>query len=49
VNIYNILGQKVLNDLDRYFNAGTSYIDLELKGLPNGIYIANISIDRNIK
>jgi len=49
VNIYNILGQKVLNDLDRYFNAGTSYIDLELKGLPNGIYIANISIDRKYK
>jgi uncharacterized protein (TIGR02145 family) len=49
VNIYNILGQKVLADMDRYFNAGTSYIDLELKGLPNGIYIANISIDEKYK
>ena len=49
VNIYNILGQKVLADMDRYFNAGTSYIDLELKGLPNGIYIAKISIDEKYK
>ena len=45
VNIYNILGQKVHSDIDRYFNAGTSYMDLELKGLPNGIYIVNISIN----
>jgi hypothetical protein len=49
VNIYNVLGQKVLPEMDRYFNAGTSYIDLELKGLPNGIYIANISIDEKYK
>lgn len=45
VNIYNILVQKLFADIDRYFNAGTCYLDLELKGLPNGIYIANISID----
>jgi len=49
VNIYNLLGQKVLADMDKYFNAGTSYMDLELKGLPNGIYIANISIDEKYK
>jgi uncharacterized protein (TIGR02145 family) len=49
VNIYNILGQKVLPEMDKYFNAGTSYIDLELKGLPNGIYLANISIDEKYK
>ena len=49
VNIYNILGQKVLSDINRYFNAGTSYIDLELKGLPNGIYLANISMDDKYK
>jgi uncharacterized protein (TIGR02145 family) len=49
VNIYNILGQKVLPEMDRYFNAGTSYLDLELKGLPNGIYLANISIDEKYK
>ena len=49
VNIYNLLGQKVLADIDRYFNAGTSYIDLELKGLANGIYLANISIDDKYK
>jgi uncharacterized protein (TIGR02145 family) len=49
VNIYNILGQKVLADIDRYFNAGTSYMDLELKGLRNGVYIANISIDEKYK
>jgi len=49
VNIYNVLGQKVLAEMDKYFNAGTSYMDLELKGLPNGIYIANISIDEKYK
>ena len=49
VNIYNILGQKVLSDINRYFNAGTSYLDLELKGLKNGVYIANISIDDKYK
>jgi len=49
VNIYNILGQKVLSDINRYFNTGTSYIDLELKGFPNGIYLANISIDDKYK
>jgi uncharacterized protein (TIGR02145 family) len=49
VNIYNILGQKVLSDINRYFNAGTSYLDLELKGLRNGVYIANISIDDKYK
>ena len=45
VSIYNVLGQKVLEDINRYFNAGTGYIDLELNGLSNGIYFANISLD----
>ena len=49
VSIYNVIGQKVLSDIDRYFNAGTSYLDLELKGLRNGVYIANISIDDKYK
>ena len=49
MNIYNVLGQKVLGEIDKNFNAGTSYMDLELKGLPNGIYLTNISIDEKYK
>jgi len=45
VSIYNVLGQKVLEDINRYFNAGIGYFDIELNGLSNGIYFANISLD----
>jgi uncharacterized protein (TIGR02145 family) len=45
VNVYNILGQKVTESIQKYFNAGTHFLDLELYGLPSGIYIAQISID----
>jgi len=45
VDIYNLLGQKVRDEIERYFNAGDSYIDLELNGLPNGFYIARITLD----
>jgi len=45
VELFNTLGQKVRNDIIRTFDAGNSHIILELKGLPNGIYIARINID----
>lgn len=46
VSIYNLLGQKVRDEIEKYFNnAGTSFIDLELNGLPNGIYLARITLD----
>ena len=45
VAVYNILGQQVLGVIEKYFNAGTNYIDIELQGLPSGFYLAKISID----
>jgi hypothetical protein len=45
VIVLNILGQKVLEEIDRYYSAGTSSIDLELNGLPNGIYFARVYLD----
>jgi len=45
ITVFNILGQKVREEVERYFSAGTNYIDLELNGLPNGMYLANINLD----
>jgi uncharacterized protein (TIGR02145 family) len=45
VTVYNILGQKVINPIEKYFGSGTSFIDLELNGLSNGFYIAHITIN----
>jgi len=45
VSVFNLLGQKVLDDFEKYFSAGTSSIDLELSGLSNGIYLARITLD----
>ncbi|MBS4034410.1 MAG: T9SS type A sorting domain-containing protein [Ignavibacterium sp.] len=45
VNIYNILGQKVTGVIQKYYAAGTHFLDIELYGLTSGIYIAQISID----
>jgi hypothetical protein len=45
IDIYNLLGQKVIDEIERNFNAGENYIDLELNGLSNGFYIARIAID----
>ncbi len=43
VDLYNLLGQKIGENIRRYFNAGESFIDLELNGLSSGIYLAKIS------
>jgi len=45
VEVFNILGQKVRDEVERTFSAGTNLIDLELNGLPNGMYLANINLD----
>ncbi|MFH1197153.1 MAG: FISUMP domain-containing protein [bacterium] len=43
--IYNILGQSVANPIERFFEKGINYLDLEMNGLPNGIYFSQITID----
>jgi hypothetical protein len=45
VKVLNILGQKVVKEIEGYYGAGTSSIDLELNGLPNGIYFARVYLD----
>lgn len=45
INVYNLLGQRMLQEINKYVNAGVSYQDLELNGLPNGIYFARIIVD----
>lgn len=45
IEIFNILGERVLPNIENIINEGTNYVDLEFDGLSNGIYFANISID----
>jgi uncharacterized protein (TIGR02145 family) len=45
VEVFNLLGQTVADVIEKTFNAGTNYIDIELNGLPNGFYISRITID----
>ncbi|MGE5411682.1 MAG: FISUMP domain-containing protein, partial [Clostridiales bacterium] len=45
VELFNVLGQELDRSFERAFNPGTNFVDLELNGLPNGIYIARINID----
>lgn len=45
IDIYNVLGQKVTEAIDKALNTGTNYLDIELAGLPNGIYLAHITLD----
>lgn len=45
LEVYNILGQRVMNEIERYFSSGTHLVDIELQGMPSGIYIAQITID----
>lgn len=49
VELYNQIGQKVRADIERNFAAGNSYIDLELNGLANGFYIAQVTVDGRYK
>ena len=45
IDVYNLLGQKVTEEIEKYCSAGDSYFDLELGGLPTGFYIARIVLD----
>jgi Secretion system C-terminal sorting domain len=45
IELFNIIGQKVKNVINSNLSAGNNYIDLELNGLPNGFYIARVTID----
>ena len=49
VELYNQIGQKVRTDIEKSFPAGNHYVDLELAGLANGFYIAQIIIDGKYK
>ncbi len=43
--VYNLLGQKVRDEIHKIFSAGRNNIDLEFNGLPNGLYIARITLN----
>ncbi len=45
VEVFNILGQSVNNAEEKYLDTDLNYIDIELNGLPSGIYITRITID----
>lgn len=45
LEVYNIIGQRIMSDSERYINSGNNYFDIILNGLPNGIYIAKITIN----
>jgi len=46
IALFNVAGQRVLSDIEKFYNAGTNFLDLELNGLPNGIYFARLTLDR---
>lgn len=45
INVFNSLGQSVIEQIEKTIKAGINYTDLELNGLPNGIYFANIILN----
>ncbi len=45
VETFNILGQSVNKPEEKYLDTDLNFIDVELNGLPSGIYIARITID----
>jgi uncharacterized protein (TIGR02145 family) len=45
VEVFNLLGQSVADVIEKTFDPGSNYIDIELNGLPNGFYISRITID----
>lgn len=44
VEVFNTLGQKVKETSEQSLNAGTNYIDIELSGSANGMYVSRITI-----
>ncbi|MFH0736848.1 MAG: FISUMP domain-containing protein [bacterium] len=45
VEIFNAIGQNVGNNIEKEMRAGTNFLDLELNGLPNGVYFARINVN----
>jgi len=45
IKLINILGQSVTNVIEKHFNPGYNYFDLDLNGLSNGVYFAHININ----
>jgi uncharacterized protein (TIGR02145 family) len=45
VELFNLTGQRVRDLKEKNMESGISHIDIELSGLPNGIYFAHILID----
>jgi len=45
IEIFNVIGEKVLGNIEKNFSAGENFIDVEMNGLPNGVYFAKISVD----
>lgn len=45
VELFNTIGQRVQDVIEKEVGAGKSYFDFELNGLPNGVYLAKINID----
>lgn len=44
LEVFNTLGQKVKETSEQILNAGTNFIDIELSGSANGMYISRITI-----
>jgi len=45
IELFNVAGQQVRDVIERTLGAGKNYVDIELNGLPNGFYIARITLD----
>lgn len=45
VSIYNIIAERIGEEISKFLDEGYNLIDLDLKGLPNGLYFASIEID----
>lgn len=45
IEVFNLLGESVAEAIENIMDAGTSFVDIELNGLPNGIYLLRITID----
>jgi len=45
VTVFNTLGQKVIDEIEKQATSGIGSVDMELNGLPNGLYLARIILD----
>lgn len=45
IEVFNLLGESVTEAIEKILDAGTNFVDIELNGLPNGVYLLRIKID----